>query len=804
MLISYNWLKELINFSYSPEELSIILTDQGMTVDSLDQSGVSYDNVVVGKILEVEKHPDADKLSVCKVDVGDETLQIVCGAPGVAAGQTVPVAKIGAKLGDLKIKKGKLRGIESCGMCCAADELEISDDHDTLLYLDDSLKAGTPLKEILEDIDYIYELDIASNRPDLLNHIGVAREIAARVALDNNSSETYKFPEIELKEKDVEANSKVKVTVDDTELCPRYTARIIENVKIKSSPLWMQARLHRLGMRSINNIVDITNYVLLEYGHPLHAFDFEKVEGEEIIVRRAAENEKIVTLDDEERKLDSEILLIADKEKGVALAGVMGGANSEVTESTKTILLESAYFNGPNIRKTAKRLALSSESSYRFERGVAGAVIDASMRAAQLISELAEGQPLKGIVDVNNCPPPKVFEFDYKKCVSLLGMDIPTEKGEKILSSLGFPVSVKNDGIIEITVPEHRVDVSQRSDISEELARMVGYNEIPSNTQTIFKSEKPLAKIAKCRQQIREILAGAGLLEAYNPSLVSVDLIKAAGIPDDAPELDVIELANASTVDQSVMRTLLYPGLIRNLRHNISRKAKNVWLYEIGRTYTKTETAGEFNEEEKVAIILWGDSIEKSWQGNAEETDFFNGSGIIELLTKKLGIKKLELKNAGRIGCHQGRTAEIFINRKTNIGWIAELDPKIARELDITGRVVIAELKIAELSTAWQPKRKYKLLPKFPESTRDIAFLISDEYTHSDVVKTIESSKVNIFESVELFDLYHGEQVPEGKKSMAYRIVYRAADKTLTDKEVDSAHKKIITSLSEKLGIEIR
>ena len=259
MLISYNWLKELINFSYSPEELSIILTAQGMTVDSLEKSGVSYDNVVVGKILEVEKHPDADKLSVCKVDVGDETLQIVCGAPGVAVGQTVPVAKIGAKLGDLKIKKGKLRGIESCGMCCAADELEISDDHDTLLYLDDSLKAGTPLKKIVEDIDYIYELDIASNRPDLLNHIGVAREISARVALDNNSSETYKFPEIVLKEKDVESSSKVKVTVDDTELCPRYTARIIEDVKIKSSPLWMQARLHRLGMRPINNIVDITN-----------------------------------------------------------------------------------------------------------------------------------------------------------------------------------------------------------------------------------------------------------------------------------------------------------------------------------------------------------------------------------------------------------------------------------------------------------------------------------------------------------------------------------------------------------------
>jgi len=804
MLISYNWLKELTNFPYSPEELSEILTAQGMTVDSLEQSGVSYDNVVVGKILEVEKHPDAEKLSVCKVDVGDETLQIVCGAPGVAAGQTVPVAKIGAILGDLKIKKGKLRGVESFGMCCAADELEISDDHETLLYLDDSLETGTPLKNIVEDIDYIFELDIASNRPDLLNHIGVAREIAARVAMENNSSETYKLPEIEIEENNVETKSRVKISVDDTELCPRYTARIIENVKIKSSPLWMQARLYRLGLRPINNIVDITNYVLLEYGHPLHAFDFDKIESGEIIVRRAADKEKITTLDDEERKLDNEILLIADKEKGVALAGVMGGANSEVTDSTKTILLESAYFSGPNIRKTAKCLALQSESSYRFERGVAGAIIDASMRTAQLITELAEGQPLKGIIDVNNSLPSKTFEFNYDKCVNLLGMNLPVEKGEKILSSLGFSLAKKENNILETVVPEHRVDVAQEADISEELARMVGYNEIPSDTQTNFKSEKPPEKIASCRQKIREILSGSGMLEACNPSLVSTELIKTAGIPDGAVELDVIELANASTQDHSVMRTLLYPGLIKNLRHNISRKAKNVRLFEMGRTYSKTATPGEFNEEEKVALILWGDDIEKSWQGNARETDFFNGAGIIELLAKKLGIDKLELKTASREGCHQGRTAKIFINNNVDIGWMAELDPIIARENDIPCRVVIAEFRIGEIATAWQQKRKYKSLPKFPESARDIAFLISDTISHSDVIKIIESEKINIFERVNLFDLYHGEQVPEDKKSMAYRIVYRAVDRTLTDKEVDNAHEKITSALTEKLNIEIR
>ena len=358
-------------------------------------------------------------------------------------------------------------------------------------------------------------------------------------------------------------------------------------------------------------------------------------------------------------------------------------------------------------------------------------------------------------------------------------MDIPADKGEKILSSLGFLISKKNNDSFEVIVPEYRVDVAQEADISEELARMVGYNEIPSNTQTYFKSEKPLAKVAKCRQQIREILSGSGLLEAYNPSLVSVDLIKSAGVPDGASELDMIELANASTQDQSVMRTLLYPALIKNLKHNISRKSKDVWLYEIGRIYTKSAKAGEFNEEEKVGMVLWGNDVERNWQKNSAETNFFSGTGIIETLIKRLGIKKLEFISAERAGCHPGRTAEVYINKKTNIGWIAELDPKTARELDISGRVVIAELKIAELSMAWQPNRKYQLLPKFPESSRDIAFLFSDEFTHSDVVRAIGNEKINIFESVELFDLYHGEQVPEGKKSMAYRIVYRAADRNI-------------------------
>ncbi len=359
MLISYNWLKELVDFSYSPDDLGKILTNQGMTVDGLERVGFSYDNIVVGEIKEAEKHPDADKLSVLKVDVGTgELLQIVCGAPGVAPGQKVPVALEGALLGDFKIKKSKLRGVDSCGMCCAGDELAVSDNHENLLYLDENIKVGTPLESILKGEDFIYDLDITGNRPDLLNHVGIAREIAAHLAFDSEKSSVYEPPEISFETSDVNVEDRIKIQIDDEKLCPRYTARIVENVEIKPSPLWMQSRLFRLGMRPINNIVDITNYVLLEYGHPLHAFDADKISGNKIIVRRANQDEKIVSLDDVERKLDSEMLLISDEEKGVAIAGVMGGAISEVDKKTKNILIESAYFFGPNIRRTVKKLDL--------------------------------------------------------------------------------------------------------------------------------------------------------------------------------------------------------------------------------------------------------------------------------------------------------------------------------------------------------------------------------------------------------------------------------------------------------------
>ncbi len=807
MLVSYNWLKELVDFPYSPEELADVLTRQGMTVDSLDRFGQPYDNVVVGRLVDVAQHPNADKLSVCRVDVGGEALQIVCGAPGIKAGQHVPVALIGARLGDFKIKKTKLRGVESCGMCCAADELGIAGDHESLLSLDTALEPGTPFESVIAGEDYLLELDIPNNRPDLLCHIGVAREIAAHLALESGKAESYSPPAVELDESSDDAAARVKVRIDDTKLCPRYTARVIDNVTIGPSPLWMQARLYRLGMRPINNIVDITNYVLLEYGHPLHAFDYARIAGPEIVVRRARAGETIVTLDDAERRLDEETLLIADAEKGIALAGVMGGANSEVTENTESVLLESAYFHGPNIRRTAKLLDLQSESSYRFERNVRGALIGASKRAAQLMSQCAGGTVLKGIVDEDHCAKPARFSFNYRKCTTLLGLDIPREKGANILNSLGFSLAAGKGDDIEITVPEHRVDINEGPDIAEELARVVGYGAIPTDTDVKHRSETPPVKTALCRERIRDALSGTGLFEAYNASLVSIDLLRAAGIPEDAPECAVVPLANASTQEQSVMRTVLYPGLLRNLQHNIAHGAKAVWLFEIGRVYMPGQDGRRFIEQERLALLLWGDARAEGCWEKARETDFHDGVSVAEALLRKLAAAGVEVAPASRPGCHSGRTAEISARsdgERVRLGWMAELDPRVLRKLDVAGRVVVAELDVEALAEVWHRDRQYRSLPRFPAATRDVAFFLPEQHAHADVCRVIESEDVDILESVRLFDVYRGEQVPAGHKSMAYRMTYRAGDRTLTDDEVDTAHKSIVSALVGKLDVEVR
>ena len=804
MYISYEWLKEIIDIPYSPEELSKIFTSQGMTVDGMEHVGMSYDNVVIGRLLEVAEHPQADKLHVCKVDVGGEVLQIVCGAPGIKVGDTVPVAKIGANFGDFKIKASKLRGVDSFGMCCAADELGISGDHESLLFLDNSLVPGTPFGTLLKGEDWIYDLDIPGNRPDLLSHIGVAREIAAHLSLEDEKYLNWKPREPEFKVSELKAEDGVSLEIADPALCPRYTARIIDNVKICASPLFMQFRLYHCGMRPINNVVDISNYVMLETGQPLHTFDYKKIGNGKIVVRRAKEGEVFVTLDEEKRELDSEMLMITNGERGLAIGGVMGGLDSGVSEETDTILLESAYFYGPNIRRTARKLNLHSEASGRFERCIRGTCEYASKRAVELMTLYAGATARSGVVDVNCEEKSEPIKVSLKKCSALLGMEIPEEKIERILKGLNYVLTPDSGDIREVTVPEYRVDVHVSPDLSEDLARMLGYDSIPLDDSIPYYSQKPVPPNFITREKVRNILSGAGLREVLNPTLVSAELMNAAGA--EVKEEDIIYLSNSATLDQSQVRTILYPGLIKNCQTNAARGQLGVKLFEIGRAYLNAPDGRSFTELERLSFALWGEATEKTWSEKPRGVDFTDGVTVLEILAKRLGLPALSFEAATIPGLHPGRCADISLfyrGQKKQLGFIGEMDPRVVRELDLKGRLVVCELDLNVITETARQAYTYKKLPKFPASERDVSVLVGSDKTAGDVVEIIRKAGGRLLTSVEVLDLYRDDKMEEGSCSLTFRAIYRAEDRTLTVEEVDKAHQKVLEALT-KANLTIR
>ncbi len=804
MNISYEWLKELIDIPYTPEELSKIMTAQGMTVDGLKKVGMSYDNVVIGKLLEVAEHPQADKLHVCKVDVGDEVLQIVCGAPGIKVGDTVPVAKIGANFGDFKIKASKLRGVDSFGMCCAADELGISGDHESLLFLDSKFTAGTPFSTLLQGEDWIYDLDIPGNRPDLLSHIGVAREIAARLSLSDEKYLNWQPRKPEYPVNDLESKDGVSVTVDDPKLCPRYTARIIDNVKIGPSPLKMQFRLYHCGMRPINNVVDISNYVMLETGQPLHTFDYAKIATKKIVVRRANEGEKFVTLDGEERTLDSEMLMITDGEKPVAIGGVMGGLDSGVTNATETILLESAYFYGPNIRRTSRKLALQSEASGRYERCIRGTCEYASERAVELMTQFAGAVARKGVVDVNNLEKSETISVSLKKCTGLLGMAIEEKEARKILTGLNYKLTPESGDLVSVTVPDYRVDVKVSADLSEDLARMLGYDSIPLDDSIPYYSQKPVPPNFLMRDKIRNILSGAGLREVLNPTLVSYELMKAAGA--EVREEDIIYLSNSATLDQSQVRTILYPGLIKNCQTNSAKGQQGVRFFELGRAYLNAPDGRSFTELERLSFALWGEAKEKTWSEKAREVDYTDGITVLEILRERLGLPEMSFEAAAIPGLHPGRTAKISLTyhgKMKELGFIGEMDPGVTRDLDLKGRLVVCELDLDVITETARQSYTYKKLPKFPASERDVSLMVPGETTNQDVVSVIRKAGGKLLTDVAVLDLYRDEKMADGERSLTYRLTYRAEDRTLTIEEVDKAHQKVLEALT-KANLTIR
>jgi len=795
MKVSIKWLRDYIDFDLSADELAYKLTMAGLEVDSVEKLDSGLDKVIVGKIVNVRQHPNANKLVLCDVDAGAETLQIVCGAPNTREGMAAPLALVGAELpSGMEIRAAKVRGQSSYGMLCSEKELGFSEDAAGLMDLSSELKAGTPLAEALGLDDTVLDIDLTPNRPDCLSILGVARELSVI------TGNPLRKPQITITEGDREASSLTSVTILAPDLCPRYAARIIRGVKVTPSPAWMQQRLEAVGLRGINNVVDVTNYVLMELGHPLHAFDYNLLAENRIVVRRACPGEEIVTIDEETRQLTDEMLVIADAEKPVAVAGVMGGFDSEVTEATTDVLLESAYFNPVNIRKTSRSLGMHTDASHRFERGMdIEGLITAIDRAAQLIQELAGGEICKHTVDAYP------VKFDRQKIRLrpervnfVLGTDIPADKMKEILVGLDFEVS--DDW--EVTVPTFRPDVTREIDLVEEIARIYGYDNIPFALPT---GDIPLAETnAKVvlREKVRTVMLDCGLTEAINYSFYSPKAFDLMYLPEDSAYRNVMRLKNPLSEEQSIMRTTLIPSLLENVRWNINHQVDDVKLFELSSTYHPEEEGELPHERELIAGAISGSTGAGTWVDSKREADFFDIKGIVEVLLEELGLFEYEVKPTEHPTLHPARNAELCVKGES-VGILGEVHPDVLDNYDIQQRVYIFELDFDILTKLADTKKYFKPISQYPSVSRDIAIIVSTDVTSGEATDIIQTAGGELITYIKLFDVYTGKPIPEGKKSLAYSIDFQA-DRTLTDEEVDEIRLKIISKLEKEIGAELR
>ncbi len=790
MKLPLSWLSDYTDMTgITPEMYNHALTMSGSKVEGIENIGDEIQNVVTGKLLSVEKHPDADKLKICMVDVGSETIQIVTGADNVKPGQTVPVAKDGALLpGGTKIKKGKLRGIESNGMLCSYEEIgmtkeDFPDAEYGILILEDGLPLGKDIKEVFGLDNPVVEFEITSNRPDCFSIIGLAKETA--VTFDRPFN--VHTPVVKGSGDDI--NNYMKINVEEPTLCKRYTAKMVKNVKIGPSPRWMVDRLQSCGIRSINNIVDITNYILLEYGQPMHAFDMSYLEGNEINVRLAKDGEKMNTLDEVERTLDSSMLMICDGKKPVAVAGVMGGENSEVREETNTILFESATFLGSSVRITAKKLGLRTESSSRYEKGLdTENTLPAILRACELVEELGCGEVVDGIIDVYGTKPEVVtIPFEPERINRFIGFDVPVDFMVKALTDLGF--KIEND---VITVPSFRPDVLCFNDIAEEVARIYGYDKIPS---TLMSGEATIG-IKTYEQQLEErvknTLVGCGMHEIIVFSFTNPNIFDKLNMSKDDSRRNVVEIMNPLGVENSIMRTTALASMMDVISRNENFKAESVKLFEIGKVYTPVE--GEMLPEEKHVVTF----------GMYGGIDFYDLKGIIEAVLDDLGIVKFSVQpETDDPTFHPGRCASLIVGGK-KIGTFGQIHPAVCENYSVSNAVYGAEIDFDALVMHAKIDKTYKKLPKYPSVQRDLALIADDGVLAAQIESIIKKKAGNIFESLTLFDVYKGKQVPEGKKSMAYSLVLRAEEKTLTDDDVNPVVDSVLKVLAEQLGVTLR
>ncbi|MFH1031618.1 MAG: phenylalanine--tRNA ligase subunit beta [Chloroflexota bacterium] len=796
MKVSLKWLKQYVDVILSPADLANRLTMAGNEVKAAEIIGGSWENIVVGQITMVNRHPNADRLSLATVDLGAGQETVVCGALNLEVGDKIAFARVGARLIDghtgeaATLKPAKIRGVVSSGMICSEKELAISDKHEGIMVLPADAPIGTALAEYLGDA--IFNIEVTPNRPDCLSIIGVARETAAL------TGQTLRLPDVTYEETASPITEQVSVEIQAPDLCPRYCASLITGVKIGESPVWMQQRLLACGMRPISDIVDITNYVMLEYGQPLHSFDFAQIRGKKIIVRRANPEETMFTLDGVERKLSPDILVIADEKRPVAVAGVMGGANSEVEAGTTSILLEAASFNPVSIHYTSRALGLPSEASMRFERGISAELaMPALIRATQLIAELGGGKVAKGVIDVypgrKKSEPIPLSTTEVKR---VLGVEFSLDRIMATLTSLGFECK-QADSAVSASPPYWRSDIRLTVDLIEEVARIIGYDAIPNTMLSQSIPRQNPESIIKLKDEVRRYITGFGFQELVTYSLVSQDVLNKLS-PEDATTESVLRLMNPMTAEQEYFRPNLRPNLLSALSLNRKFEDDSIRLFEVGRVYIP-RVKDLPDEREILCGVLSGPRINKWWQAS-EAFDFFDAKGVVESLLRQLGVDaSFEPSSEGSL--HTAKQAAI-VTGGNKLGVVGELHPKVLAAFELTEPAYLFEIDLMKLLPFTLEHKPFQPIPRFPAVVRDLALVVSADITHRKVLDIINSFPLIV--QVAIFDVYTGEPIPAGKKSLAYRIIFRSPDHTLTDSEVDSVQKQILDKLSGELGATLR
>jgi phenylalanyl-tRNA synthetase beta chain len=804
MKVSLRWLRDYVDIKLGAKELAEKLAMAGLEVKAIETAGGAWDNVMIGEVIALNPHPNADRLKLATVDLGTERVTTVCGAPNIALGQKVSFAHIGARLIDghtgqaVELKPARIRGVVSEGMVCSEKELGISEEHEGILILPPEAPTGRALSDYLGDV--VLELEITPNRPDCLSVIGIAREIAAL------TGEPLLVPEVRYDETEKSIESFASVGIVDPDLCPRYCASLVTGIRIGPSPSWLQQRLSSCAMRPINNVVDITNYVMLEYGQPLHAFDCHKLKGQQIIVRRARKGETITTLDGSKRSLNSDILVIADKEKAVAVAGIMGGLDSEVTDRTDAILLESASFNQAAIRRGCSDLQFQSEASIRFDKGLNSELpLVPLKRATQLLLELAGGKAAKGVIDVYpGRSKPELISLTAREVKRLSGLKVGIGEILKVLKALGFE---RREGDsrsqLFVSTPYWRSDIKCSADLVEEVVRTIGYDRIPmtrlGSPLPPQKSKLSLeARQSELKDKLRNILTGFGFQEVLTYPLVSLERLQKL-----SPKLEVkfppLKIANPMTREQEYLRTSLRAGLLATLAHNQKFDQAGVRLFEIGKIFLPQGNDLPA-EKDMLCAVLNGARAELSWQSDKEMFDFFDAKGVVESILSQLG-SKAGFEDSDDKGLYPGRGADVIVEGD-KVGIVGDVQPAVAQAFELSNTVCLMEIDLAKLLAKITGTRAYQSIPRFPGVSRDIALVIDEQVTYRRVKEIVQSFP--LVNRVTLFDLYRGEQITEGKKSFAIRILYQSPSRTLTDEEVDQTQEHMLVKLRQELGAALR